>query len=74
MSTPDIYRVPVRQINSGLLGSEGPVFDDQLFYMVAPEKEENGQPAGEILRVDIANGEVSRTRLTSIVSKSLSIC
>lgn len=47
-------------VAKGLLGSEGPVFSrDGDFYMVAPEVEKDGKPAGQILRVDLENKTVS---------------
>lgn len=47
-------------IVSNLLGSEGPVFDaaGTSFYMVAPEVEVDGKPAGNIMKVDIESKKV----------------
>ena len=40
-------------------GAEGPVFDKKGdFYIVAPEVEVDGKPAGEILQVDLKTGKV----------------
>lgn len=52
------------QIINGILGAEGPVFDNRgNFYMVAPEVEKDGKAAGEILRVDVHGDKPVRVRM-----------
>ncbi|GAB1603366.1 diisopropyl-fluorophosphatase-like [Argonauta hians] len=42
------------QVAADILGSEGPVFDkDGNFFVVAPEVEKDGKPAGQILCVNL---------------------
>lgn len=40
-----------------VLGAEGPVFFKSLFYMVAPEVEKDGKPAGQIMLIDTKSGQ-----------------
>ena len=51
-------QVQFTKIAEGLLGSEGPVFNkDGEFIMVAPEVEEDGRSAGQILKINLQNGQ-----------------
>lgn len=46
------------KVTEDVPGAEGPVFDKKGdFYVVAPEVENEGKPAGEILRVDLNTGK-----------------
>ena len=56
----EIFKPQFRHIVKGLAGAEGPVFNKEgsKFYMVAPEVEVNGKPAGQIISVDIETNVV----------------
>lgn len=60
MTEPKVVSPEFTMLVSDLPGSEGPVFDSEgtNFYMVAPEVEIDGKPAGNILRVDLSNNKV----------------
>uniref|UniRef100_A0A0B6ZM12 SMP-30/Gluconolactonase/LRE-like region domain-containing protein n=1 Tax=Arion vulgaris TaxID=1028688 RepID=A0A0B6ZM12_9EUPU len=52
------------KIIDGVLGAEGPVFDNRgNFFMVAPEVEKDGKAAGQIIRVDLFSSQPERTEL-----------
>ena len=58
------------KIVDGLPGAEGPVFSlDGTFYMVVPEVENNGNAAGQIVKIDLKIEKVCRSmgRSPSIV-------
>ena len=56
---PKILALEFTKIADNLKGAEGPVFDkDGHFYMVAPEVEKDGKPAGQVLRIDLKEGKV----------------
>ncbi|XP_067933592.1 diisopropyl-fluorophosphatase-like [Watersipora subatra] len=65
---PHIYKPKFRQLARGMKGSEGPVFNSvgDRFYMVAPEVEVDGEPAGQILMVDTATDEVTIVHSPSV--------
>lgn len=53
------YITTFHNIVNNILGAEGPVFDNEgNFFMVAPEVEKNGKPAGQILKIDVNSGKV----------------
>lgn len=58
MYEPNFYKIA-----DNLPGAEGPVFyphSKTHLYMVAPEVEVDGEPAGQILKVDLETKEVSK--------------
>ena len=47
------------RIVENLKGAEGPVFDSEgKFFVVAPEHEIDGKPAGQIFTVDLSSKKV----------------
>jgi len=54
MKPVTVYKPKFTKIVEGCLGAEGPVLDPsgKNLYMVAPEVEKDGKPAGEVLKID----------------------
>lgn len=58
-SCEQIFEPEFVKIVDGIQGAEGPVFcSKKVFYMVAPEVEKEGKPAGQIVKVDVDSGVV----------------
>ena len=60
MTSAEIYKPQFTKITDGHAGAEGPVFNSSgsRFYMVAPEVEVEGKPAGQVLAVDTVLNKV----------------
>ena len=65
IATPEFSKIV-----DNLLGAEGPVFDKNgNFFMVAPEVEKDGKPAGQIVKVDLSSKQVNSLTLGSGFTK-----
>lgn len=60
MANAEIFEPEFRRVVDNLAGAEGPVFSacGSKFYMVAPEVEKDGKPAGQVYSVDTLANKV----------------